>query len=183
MIVHPTRLQDVLLLEPKIFGDARGFFLESFNRERYREAGIQDDFVQDNLSMSSKGVLRGLHFQKPHTQAKLVSVLEGEVYDVAVDLRQSSSTFKQWEGYVLNGEKKRQLYIPAGFAHGFVVLSEKALFQYKCSDFYRPEAEQTILWNDPELAIDWPLKDEPRLSEKDRKGIPLSRLDSRQLFT
>lgn len=162
-----TSLPGLLVLEPKVFGDRRGYFLETWNRKRYMEFGIVEDFVQDNLSLSRGGVVRGLHFQHPHTQGKLVYVLQGEVFDVAVDIRKDSPTFGRWEGTLLSGENKRQVYIPEGFAHGFCVLGESALFAYKCTDYYAPEAEGGILWNDPEIGIEWPVSD-PVLSDKDR---------------
>lgn len=180
MRVLPTSLPGALLLEPKVFGDARGFFMESWSRARYAEAGIDVDFVQDNVSFSRRGVLRGLHFQHPHAQGKLVYVLHGVVFDVAVDIRVGSPTFGQWTAVELSAENRRQFYIPPGFAHGFCVLSETALFAYKCSDYYHPETEGSVLWNDPDLGIDWPIAN-PELSEKDRAGrrladFPLARL-------
>lgn len=170
MKVLSTALSEVVLLEPKVFGDSRGYFLETWNRATYREAGIDEDFVQDNVSLSARGVLRGLHFQNPHTQGKLVTVLLGEVYDVAVDIRVGSPTFGQFASAILSSENKRQLYIPVGFAHGFCVTSDTALFAYKCTDFYSPATERGIIWNDPDLAIPWPIK-EPELSSKDA-GYP-----------
>lgn len=165
--VTETKLQGVLVLEPRVFRDERGYFFESWNQVRYRELGIDADFVQDNLSFSGKGVLRGLHFQVPPcAQGKLVSVLQGTVFDVAVDLRTDSSTFGEWVGVELSSENMRQMYIPEGFAHGFVVLSDTALFSYKCTDFYAPEYERTLRWDDPELGIEWPIS-EPLLSPKD----------------
>lgn len=180
MKVIETKLPGVLLIEPKVFGDARGFFMETWNQARYRDVGIPSDFVQDNLSYSTKGVLRGLHFQNPYAQGKLVYVLLGEVFDVAVDIRVGSPTFGQWVGVTLSAENKRLFYIPEGYAHGFCVVSENALFAYKCTDIYNPQAEGGIRWDDPDLAIDWPVKN-PILSEKDRnypnlKEIPLERL-------
>ena len=170
MKVVETRLPGVLLLMPDVFGDSRGFFMEAWNHRRYQEAGIPADFVQDNLSLSSRGVLRGLHFQNPELQGKLVSVLEGEVFDVAVDIRRGSPTFGSWVGEVLSSDNKRQLYVPEGFAHGFCVLSEQALFAYKCTRLYAREAECTIRWNDPDLGIEWPIQD-PVLSSKDSKAL------------
>ena len=167
MRVLPTRLPGAVIIEPDVFGDARGYFLETWNRQRYAAAGLDVDFVQDNLSFSRRGTLRGLHFQNPRAQGKLVSVLIGEVYDVAVDIRHGSQTFGQWVGATLSAENKRQFYIPPGFAHGFCVTSDTALFAYKCTDFYNAPTEATIRWNDPELGIDWPVAD-PLLSEKDR---------------
>jgi len=157
MRVLPTDLPGVLILEPKIFADERGFFLELWNYVRYDEAGLGAAYVQDNVSLSQTGVLRGLHLQNPKTQAKLVTVLQGEVFDVAVDVRVGSPTFGKWTSVLLSGDNKRQLYIPEGFAHGFCVTSETALFMYKCSDFYAPDAEVGIAWNDPDLAIRWPV--------------------------
>lgn len=169
MNVIETKLPGVVIIEPKVFGDERGFFMETWNKQRYTDAGISADFVQDNLSFSRRGVLRGLHFQNPNPQGKLVSVIQGEVYDVAVDIRHGSPTFGQWTAVTLSAENKRQFYVPEGFAHAFVVTSETALFSYKCTDLYNPKAEGSILWNDPDLAIDWPM-DNPELSAKDRDG-------------
>ena len=165
-------LPGMILIEPQIFRDDRGHFLESWNEGRYEKAGIVGRFIQDNVSWSRRGVLRGLHFQEPHPQAKLVSVLHGEVWDVAVDIRLGSETFGKWMGMRLSAENGRQLYIPEGFAHGFVVLSEAALFSYKCTDYYHPEAEAAIRWDDPDLAVEWPVA-EPFLSGKDRQGMLL----------
>lgn len=180
MQIIPSRLAGALIIEPRVFGDARGFFMETWNKARYAEAGITADFVQDNLSFSRRGVLRGLHFQKPNPQGKLVYVLAGEVFDVAVDIRVGSPTFGQWESVVLSSENRRQFYVPPGFAHGFCVSSETALFAYKCTDVYNPAAEGSVLWNDPDLAIPWPVS-EPELSAKDEVGVrlkdfPLDRL-------
>lgn len=171
MKVTKTKLAGCVIIEPKVYGDHRGFFKETFQAERYREeAGLQLPFVQDNHSRSTKGVLRGLHFQKTKPQGKLVSCSMGEVFDVAVDLRFGSPTYGQWEGVVLTGDNHLQFYVPPGFAHGFLVLSEIADFQYKCTDYYDPLDEGGVMWNDPDLAIDWPLGDiEPKLSEKDLK--------------
>lgn len=182
MNIIPTELQDVLIIEPKVFGDPRGYFLESWNRRRYAEAGLDVDFVQDNLSFSQRGTLRGLHYQIPRAQGKLVTVLQGTVYDVAVDVRYDSPTFGQWVGVVLSGENHRQIYVPPGFAHGFCVTSDSALFAYKCTEYYAPEDEATIAWNDSDLAIDWPVSD-PLLSEKDRRGVPLREVSPDRLFT
>ena len=174
MKVTATALPEVLLIEPKVFGDPRGFFMESYNRRDFaRATGIDVDFVQDNHSRSAKNVLRGLHYQVRQPQGKLVRVSAGEVYDVAVDLRRSSPTFGKWAGFTLSAESKRMAWIPAGFAHGFFVLSESADFLYKTTDYYAPEHERTLLWNDPKLGIDWPLRGEPTLAEKDRNGAPL----------
>lgn len=166
MNVKETKLPGVLLLEPNVFSDERGFFLETWNSVRYEKAGIKDSFVQDNVSFSKKGVLRGLHFQYPQSQGKLVYVLSGEIVDVAVDIRKGSATFGQWISEVLSSTNHRQMYIPSGFAHGYCVTSETAVFSYKCSDFYNPASEGGIIWNDPDLNIDWPVK-EPVLSLKD----------------
>jgi dTDP-4-dehydrorhamnose 3,5-epimerase len=181
--VNITRcdLQGLLIIEPKVFGDARGFFLETWNRNRYREAGLDADFVQDNLSFSRRGILRGLHCQNPNPQGKLLQVLQGEVFDVAVDIRRGSPTFGKWHGLVLSSENKRQFYVPPGFAHGFVVLSETALFHYKCTELYSPKDEMAIRWNDPDIAIKWPVK-EPLLSDKDAKGALLRDVPPERLF-
>lgn len=173
MRVTPTALPEVLLVEPAVFGDARGFFLESFSAQRYAEAGIPGPFVQDNVSRSRRGVLRGLHLQHPYAQGKLVSVLEGEVFDVAVDARVGSPTFGRWVGEYLSAENHRQLYVPAGFAHGFVVTSESALFAYKCTDYYHPETERAVRWDDPRVGVAWPV-DAPTVSAKDQAGLPLA---------
>lgn len=173
MNVIATALPGALIIEPRVFGDSRGFFLESWQRDRYAAAGLPADFVQDNLSLSRRGVLRGLHFQHPRGQGKLVYVLQGEVYDVAVDIRPDSPTFGRWEGVLLSAENKRQFYVPPGFAHGFCVTSDTALFAYKCSEIYDPTVEGCILWNDPDLGIPWPI-DAPELSTKDRQGIRLA---------
>ncbi|MBL8443853.1 MAG: dTDP-4-dehydrorhamnose 3,5-epimerase [Zoogloeaceae bacterium] len=172
MQIIPSRLAGALIIEPRVFGDARGFFMETWNAARYAEAGITAEFVQDNLSFSRRGVLRGLHFQKPNPQGKLVYVLAGEVFDVAVDIRVGSPTFGQWESVVLSSENRRQFYVPPGFAHGFCVTSETALFAYKCTDLYNPAAEGSVLWNDPDLAIPWPVS-APELSAKDKVGVRL----------
>ena len=166
MNVIETALPGVLIIEPKVFGDARGFFFESFHAERYRAAGVTCDFVQDNVSRSARGVLRGLHFQNPKSQAKLVQVLEGTVVDVAVDVRRGSPSFGRHVLVELSAENRRQLYVPAGFAHGFCVTSEHALFSYKCSDLYSPADEHGICWDDPDLGIRWPIE-APSLSAKD----------------
>ena len=178
MKITPTKISDVLLIEPKVFGDDRGFFYESFNKKSFEEStGIKADFVQDNHSRSTKGVLRGLHYQVKHPQGKLVRVTSGEVCDIAVDIRKSSSTFGQWVGVLLSAENKRQLWIPGGFAHGFVVLSETAEFLYKTTDYYAPEHERCIRWDDAELAIDWQYDEKPLVSEKDSKGVPFSQAE------
>ncbi|MBQ9538217.1 MAG: dTDP-4-dehydrorhamnose 3,5-epimerase, partial [Treponema sp.] len=152
---HKTHIEGLFEITPKVFGDRRGFFLESYSKRDFEQAGIKAEFVQDNMSSSSQGVLRGLHFQKRHPQAKLVSVVYGQVYDVAVDLRNGSATFGSYHGLLLDGEKHNAFYIPAGFAHGFCVISETAVFAYKCTDFYHPEDEGGLIWNDPAIAIDW----------------------------
>ncbi len=165
-----TKIEDVVIVEPTVFGDERGFFMETFQAEEFAAAGICDAFVQDNHSKSTRGVLRGLHFQKEHTQGKLVRILSGEVYDVAVDCRPNSATFGQWVGVVLSAENKRQLYVPKGFAHGFLVLSDTAEFTYKCTDYYTPAAEGGVLWCDSTLNIDWPNPGcEIKLSDKDKQ--------------
>jgi len=174
-------LPGLLIIEPKVFGDARGFFMESWNQHRYQEAGIGTSFVQDNISVSRRGTLRGLHCQNPSPQGKLVSVLQGEVFDVAVDLRRSSPTFGQWHGVRLSDENKRQFFVPTGFAHGFVVLSETAMFHYKCTDFYSPKDELTIRWNDPDIGIKWPIQ-EPTLSPKDAQGMLLREVPKERLY-
>ena len=173
MNIETTPLAGLLLITPDVYGDERGFFQETWNLRRYTDAGLDRLFVQDNLSRSRKGILRGLHFQNPGAQGKLVYVLEGEVFDVAVDVRADSPTFGQWYGVTLSAENHRQLFVPEGFAHGFCVTSETALFAYKCTDFYNPKAEFSLLWNDPDIGIDWPITN-PELSEKDRNGQPLS---------
>ncbi|MHB1126541.1 MAG: dTDP-4-dehydrorhamnose 3,5-epimerase [Bacillota bacterium] len=174
MKIIETQLPGVVIIEPQVFGDTRGFFMETWNQERYAESGLPYRFVQDNLSYSARGVLRGLHFQNPQPQGKLVYVLQGEVFDVAVDIRLGSTTFGQWAGVVLSSENKRQFYVPEGFAHGFCVTSEAALFAYKCTDFYNPKTEVGILWNDPDIGIKWPVKD-PVLSTKDQANFTLEK--------
>ena len=179
MRVTATELPGVLLIVPRVFEDARGAFFESFHADRYEAAGIAGPFVQDNVSRSRRGVLRGLHFQHPHGQRKLVSVIAGEVFDVAVDVRAGSPTFGRWTGHVLSAQNGRQLFIPDGFAHGFLTLSEEAVFAYKCSEYWRPEAERVLRWNDPRIGIEWPGFDaghEPRLSERDRAAVSLDRV-------
>jgi dTDP-4-dehydrorhamnose 3,5-epimerase len=171
MNVIPTALPEVLIIEPKVFGDARGFFFESFNAKAFADAtGVKREFVQDNHSKSTKGVLRGLHYQIQQPQGKLVRVAQGEVFDVAVDLRKSSAAFGKWVGVHLSAENKRQLWVPEGFAHGFVVLSETAEFLYKTTDYYAPQHERSLLWNDPALGIQWPIEDQPQLATKDAAG-------------
>jgi dTDP-4-dehydrorhamnose 3,5-epimerase len=175
MKVSSLAIPEVLLIEPTVYGDERGFFFESFNQARFNEAvGVEVLFVQDNHSKSAKGVLRGLHYQISQAQGKLVRVVEGEVFDVSVDLRRSSPTFGQWVGEILSSDNKRQLYIPPGFAHGFVVLSESAQFLYKTTDFYSPQHERSIIWNDPTVNVDWPIETAPTLSSKDAQA-PLMR--------
>jgi dTDP-4-dehydrorhamnose 3,5-epimerase len=181
MNVVTCDISGLLVFEPKVFGDSRGFFMETWNQRRYREAGLEADFVQDNISFSRRGTLRGLHFQSPHSQGKLLQVLQGEVFDVAVDLRRQSPTFGRWHGLVLSAENKRQFYIPPAFAHGFLVLSETALFNYKCTEFYSPKDEMTLRWDDPQVGVDWPDK-KPLLSEKDAKGLCLRDLPPERLF-
>jgi dTDP-4-dehydrorhamnose 3,5-epimerase len=168
MNVHKTELDGVVVIEPNVFNDQRGYFFETYQRKRYADAGISVDFVQDNLSFSKKRALRGLHYQHPHDQAKLIQVIQGRVFDVVVDIRLGSPTFGKWIGQYLSDENKQQLFVPGGFAHGFCVLSDAALFHYKCSDFYTPEYEGGIHWSDPDAAIDWPLES-PIVSEKDAK--------------
>jgi dTDP-4-dehydrorhamnose 3,5-epimerase len=170
--VERTEIPDVLVVEPKLFGDARGFFMESWNARAFEAAGIRAQFVQDNHSRSARNVLRGLHYQLRQPQGKLVRVTLGEIFDVAVDLRRSSKTFGRWTGMTLTAASPRMLWIPAGFAHGFVVVSEYAEVQYKATDYYAPEHERTVLWSDPALGITWPHAGEPVLSEKDRRGVP-----------
>lgn len=174
MEIQPTPIPDLLIVDPLVHGDSRGFFLETYHRRKFAAAGITPEFVQDNLSRSRRGILRGLHYQIRQPQGKLVSVLSGEVFDVAVDLRRSSPSFGQWFGARLTADSHRCLYIPPGCAHGFYVLSESADFFYKCSDFYAPEHERTLRWNDPALGIDWPLEGDPVLSEKDQQGLLLA---------
>ncbi|WP_373687547.1 dTDP-4-dehydrorhamnose 3,5-epimerase [Clostridium estertheticum] len=170
-----TKIDGVYIIEPKVFGDNRGYFMETYNKNDFFEAGLTMEFVQDNESKSKKGVLRGLHFQTKHTQGKLVRVTKGQVFDVAVDLRKGSSTFGKWEGVILTDENKKQFYVPEGFAHGFLVLSDEAVFNYKCTDYYAPKYDSGVLWNDEDIAIEWPLDgiDEILLSDKDKiqKGL------------
>lgn len=180
MKVIPTAIKEVLILEPDIFHDQRGFFMETYQKTRYQEAGIGNDFVQDNLSVSTHGTLRGLHFQNPNAQDKLVYVIQGEVFDVAVDIRNGSPTFGQWISVVLSSDNKRQFFIPKGFAHGFCVTSETAIFAYKCSNYYAPASEGGILWSDPDIRIQWPVE-AAVLSQKDLtyprlKDIPKDKL-------
>jgi dTDP-4-dehydrorhamnose 3,5-epimerase len=181
MTIIPCDIPGLLLIEPKVFGDARGFFLETWNQRRYEQAGIAGHFVQDNVSFSRRGILRGLHFQNPRAQGKLLQVLQGEVFDVAVDLRRSSPHFGRWHGVSLSSENKRQFFIPPGFAHGFAVISETALFHYKCTDLYSPSDEVSLRWNDPAVGIQWPLQD-PLLSDRDAKALLLSEIPVERLF-
>lgn len=180
MKVVSTSIADLLILEPKVFGDARGFFMESFNARTFAEvSGLEVDFVQDNHSRSQRGVLRGLHYQLSQPQGKLVRVVSGRVFDVAVDMRRSSPTFGRWAGVELSEENHRQFWVPAGFAHGFVVLSETADFLYKTTDYYAPEHERCLAWNDPAVGVEWPLEGiEPLLSAKDRVGKSLAEADT-----
>jgi dTDP-4-dehydrorhamnose 3,5-epimerase len=178
MQVTRTEIPNVVLIEPKVWGDDRGYFYESYSKKRYEEAGVRGEFVQDNVSFSRRGVLRGLHIQNPHSQGKLVQVLAGSVYDVAVDVRRGSPTFGRWVGVELSAAKKNQIWVPAGMAHGFVVTSETAIFSYKCTDYYAPEHEFSVSWNDPDLAITWPLDAiggaaKLELSAKDKAGLRL----------
>jgi dTDP-4-dehydrorhamnose 3,5-epimerase len=182
MNVREFSIAGLKLIEPQVFGDSRGFFLEAWNKGKYEEFGIPSNFVQDNLSFSQGGVLRGLHFQNPAGQGKLVSVLQGEVFDVAVDIRKGSKTFGQWQGVFLSGENRHQFWIPAGFAHGFLVCSEAALFTYKCDEFYSPETEYGIRWDDPEIGIEWPEVGKVLLSEKDQRNLFLKDLPEGAFF-
>jgi dTDP-4-dehydrorhamnose 3,5-epimerase len=181
MNVIACELEGLRIIEPKVAGDHRGFFMESYNRERYRAAGIEFDFVQDNFSFSRKGTLRGMHFQNPTPQGKLVSVLQGEVFDVAVDIRRGSPTFGRWVGVTLSSENKRQFFVPPGFAHGFLVTSDTALFHYKCTNLYSPKDEGAFRWNDPEVGIKWPLE-APTLSKRDAEAPLLRELAAERLF-
>lgn len=179
MIAIPTSITEVLILEPKVFGDDRGFFFESFNARAFEQAtGLKREFVQDNHSKSVKNVLRGLHYQIQQPQGKLVRVTQGEVFDVTVDLRKSSKTFGQWVGVHLSAENKKQLWVPEGFAHGFVVLSETAEFLYKTTDYYAPEYERSLLWNDAALSIQWPFEGEPKLAAKDAAAKRLNEAET-----
>jgi dTDP-4-dehydrorhamnose 3,5-epimerase len=180
MKAKPASIEGLVIIEPSVFGDQRGFFMESYSRDRYADAGLPREFVQDNVSLSERGILRGLHLQHPNGQGKLCQVLEGEVFDVAVDVRVGSPTFGRWEGVILSAENKRQFYIPAGFAHGFCVLSERALFSYKCTDFYSASSELGVAWNDPDIGIDWPI-DAPQLSAKDAKNPRLKNISPEEL--
>ncbi len=174
MKVTESRLKGVYLIKPQVYEDPRGFFFESYHRDRYKDQGIDVDFVQDNYARSTQGVLRGMHYQIKRGQAKLVWVPQGEVFDVAVDLRKDSPTFGQWDGYALSSKNKYQLFVPAGFAHGYCVISETADFAYKCSDYYFPEDEGGFIWNDPQVGVEWPIED-PVLSEKDQNHSTLEK--------
>lgn len=180
MKVQPTELPGVLVIEPRIFGDDRGYFLETWQDERYGDIGVDVSFVQDNLSFSHAGVLRGLHLQYPHAQAKLVQVLVGEVFDVAVDVRPGSPNFGKWTSARISGDDKRQIFVPGGFAHGFCVLSDTVLLSYKCSTVYAPQSEITIRWDDPSIGIDWPVGS-PEVSPKDARGLRLDEIDHERL--
>ena len=180
MKVIETSLPGCVVIEPAVFGDERGFFMETWNAERYRALGLPDKFVQSNVSSSAKGVLRGLHYQWPRPQGKLVSVLEGEVYDVAVDIRRGSPTFGRWEAVVLSAQNKRQFWIPEGFAHGFAVLSERALFSYLCTEVYLKEYDAGVRWNDADIGVDWPIS-APQLSAKDEAAPFLAQIDPERL--
>jgi len=180
MDIVKGRLPGVLFVRPTVFGDQRGFFMETWQEGRYAQAGIKGPFVQDNLSFSQRGVVRGLHFQNPNPQGKLVYVLQGEVFDVAVDVRENSPTFGQWEGYILSSENKCQLWIPEGFAHGFCVISETAMFAYKCTVFYSQKDEKILRWNDPAIGIEWPLS-RTSLSQKDKDAPHLSDIPAEHL--
>lgn len=189
MKITQLEIPEVVLFEPKVFGDARGFFMETFSASRYAEAGVDAPFVQDNVSSSPRGVLRGLHLQHPHAQGKLVQVLDGAVFDVAVDVRVGSPTFGKWVGAELTAENKRQLWVPPGFAHGFLVTGKRALFAYKCTDYYHPETELSVRFDDPEIGIEWPnlsaMRDsgELKVSDKDLAGHLLSEIDKARLPT
>lgn len=178
MKLLPTELPGLIVIEPVAFGDERGFFLETYQKNRYVEVGLATEFVQDNLSRSRRGTLRGLHYQISQPQGKLVSVSRGEVFDVAVDLRRTSPTFGRWFGIFLNDQNHRQLYVPPGFAHGFCVTSESADFCYKCTDYYNPKDERTLLWNDPSIGIEWPAVENRVLSAKDQDGIRLANAET-----
>ena len=181
MKVTNTRIPDCLLIEPVIHGDERGWFTESWHIGRYMEAGIKQAFVQDNMAYSRKGILRGLHIQNPHSQGKLVQVIQGVVFDVAVDIRRDSPWFGQWVGVELSAENHRQFWVPPGFAHGYLVLSDEAIFSYKCSDLYYPETEFSIRWDDPEIGIEWPGEASPLLSGKDAEAPFLADIDPARL--
>ena len=179
VIFNKTEIEGVYIIENKVFGDNRGYFMETYNKEQFVEAGLDMTFVQDNESKSTKGVLRGLHFQRKHSQGKLVRVTNGEVFDVAVDLRKSSKTYGKWVGVILSSENKKQFYIPEGFAHGFLVLSDEATFNYKCTDFYAPEYDGGVMWDDKDINIEWPMEgiENIILSEKDKEHPSFNELD------
>jgi dTDP-4-dehydrorhamnose 3,5-epimerase len=179
--VTPLALPEVLLIDLRVFGDARGWFAETWQAARYAGAGIPSGFVQDNAAYSQRGVLRGLHAQHPFDQGKLIQVLRGAIYDVAVDIRRGSPTFGRWVGIALSGETPQQVWIPPGFAHGYCVLSDEALFTYKCTDYYHPETQFSVRWDDPAIAIDWPLEVAPTLADKDRDAPPLGDLPADRL--
>ena len=182
MKIIPTSIPDLIIIEPAVYGDERGFFQETYHADRFKEIGIKETFVQDNHSRSRRGVLRGLHYQLVRPQGKLVSVVRGEVLDIALDIRKGSATFGQWCAVTLNDTNHRQMYVPPGFAHGFCVISETVDFVYKCTDYYHPESERGIMWNDPDLNIDWSIPlDEIILSEKDKKHLPLSEMAEEDL--
>jgi dTDP-4-dehydrorhamnose 3,5-epimerase len=181
MEIRETPLKGLLVIEPKYHRDPRGFFVELWHETRYGKAGVSTKFVQDNVSFSSRGVLRGLHFQKPNAQGKLLTCLQGEIFDVAVDIRVGSPTFGKWYGVSLTSENGWQFWVPEGFAHGFCVVSEKAMVSYKCTELYHPESEASVLWNDPEIGIRWPQVPEYSLSEKDKRGLPLKDFPSTRL--
>ncbi|HFC30932.1 MAG TPA: dTDP-4-dehydrorhamnose 3,5-epimerase [Oceanospirillales bacterium] len=180
MKVIATKLAGAIVFEPEVYGDERGFFMETWNYQRYKQAGLDVKFVQSNLSKSAKGVLRGLHFQNPNPQGKLVQILTGVVFDVAVDIRQGSPTFGQWHGETLSGDNHKQFYIPEGFAHGFCVLSDFAIFSYMCTNVYDTKADCSLLWNDADIAIDWPIS-QPILSQKDKNALTLAQIDNNRL--
>lgn len=179
-----TEIPGIIIIEPKVFGDSRGFFMESFHKTRFAENGINEEFVQDNVSRSSKGTLRGLHYQlNPFAQGKMVRVSLGEVYDVAVDIRKGSPTYGKYIGEILSGENRKMMYVPAGFAHGFIVLSDVAEFTYKCTNFYAPQSEKSILWNDAEIGIKWPVQpDLEKISAKDKAGLLLKNAEINYTF-
>lgn len=177
MKLLPTELEGVVVIEPRVFEDPRGFFMETYHKQHFADQGLVAEFVQDNHSRSVRGTLRGLHYQIQHPQGKLVRVVSGEIFDVAVDMRRNSPTFGRWTGATLSDQNRRQMYVPPGFAHGFCVLTEIAEIVYKCTDFYYPEHDRTLLWNDPAVGIRWPLEGAPILSTKDEKGRPLAECD------